>query len=117
MLAKTRRRWFQFSLRGLLLLILVVAALLWAVNKARQQSIAVAELGKMSCRVLYDHAESGWPAAMERLRKLMGEDEPRTATIVYARGLGITDAALTQIGALTQLQAPYLAGSEVSDAG
>jgi len=49
-----KRRWLRFSLRSLMLLVLVLAvALGWAVHKARQQGIAVSALKEMGCIVRF----------------------------------------------------------------
>ena len=46
---KSRRRWFSFSLRSLMLLVVVIAIpLAWKVNRARNQRIVVAELEKLN---------------------------------------------------------------------
>jgi hypothetical protein len=52
---KSRRRWAAFSVRGLLLLVLLVALWLgWAVHKAREQRAAVQAVGKFGGFVRYD---------------------------------------------------------------
>ena len=58
---KPKRRWLQFSVRGLLLLMLVVAVPLgWAMDKVRHQRDAVSALEKMGCDVEYRW--DTWPA-------------------------------------------------------
>src|SRR5438132_1461123 len=112
-----RRRWLRFSLRSLFLLTLVLAAFLaWMTYKARQQGIAVAALKEMGCNIAYDYADDRSPTVLERLRKLLGEEEPRSITGVSG-SLAITDAALVHIGRLTQLQGLDLQGARVTDAG
>ena len=53
---KSRRRWFRFSLRSMLLLVVVIAIpLAWKVNRARNQRAVVAELRKLNAQIDYYH--------------------------------------------------------------
>ena len=53
---KPARRWLRFSLRSMLLLVLVIAIPLgWKVNRSRNQRIVVAELRKLNARIIYDY--------------------------------------------------------------
>ena len=53
---KPARRWFRFSLKSLLLLVVVIAVpLAWKVNRARNQRVVVAELQKLNARIIYDY--------------------------------------------------------------
>ncbi len=116
---KPRRRWLRFSLRSLFLLIVVIAVSLgWTLYKVRQQGIAVAELKKMGCLVTYDNADWGSPTVLERLRKLLGEDESRSVVRVRVEmEKTFTDAGLVHLRALTQLQYLALDGTQVTDGG
>jgi hypothetical protein len=112
-LDKPKRRWLRFSLRSLLLLVLVVAvSLAWAIHKARQQGIAVAALKEMGCFVNYDNAGSGSPA--EWLRKLLGED---SRSVTFVNATQVTDAGLVHLGGLTHLRVLDLCGAPVTDSG
>ena len=54
--ARPKRRWFQYSLRTLLILTTVVAALFaWWSHKARRQKLAVEALQRAGALVVYDH--------------------------------------------------------------
>ena len=49
-ISKARRRWLQFSLRGLLLLMAVLAVSLgWTMHKVRRQRLAIGALEEMGC--------------------------------------------------------------------
>lgn len=115
------RRWFRFSLRSLFLLTIVAGLLLWTVNKAREQGIAVAALKGMGCTFSYGNPDPGgapYPLThLERLRKLLGEDEPRSVTKVIGFKSQITDAGLVRLQGMTQLQWLELQYTQVTDAG
>src|SRR5712671_2429807 len=92
---KPRRRWLRFSLRSLLLLVLVIAvSLAWAIHKAREQGIAVAALRKMGCNVGFEDAQN---TLLERLRKLLGEKDSGSVRTVIGSGSQMTDAGLAQL--------------------
>jgi hypothetical protein len=111
------RRWLRFSLRSLFLLVLVIGvSLAWTIYKAREQGIAVAALKEMGWLVEYDNSPRP-PTVLERMRKLLGEDESRSVTMVNGRWSEITDAGLAHLEGLTQLQSLYLNETQVTDAG
>ena len=119
---KPRHRFFRFSLRGLLVLILVVAiALAWAIRKAREQGNAVAALEKVGCQIEYDWIESEYRGRsltmLERLRMLLGDDKPMSVTEVKAHMSKITDADLVHFEGLDHLQTLWLDGMPITDAG
>ena len=119
---KPRRRWLRFSLRSLFLLIVVIAVSLgWTLYKVRQQGIAVAALREMGCSFTYgnpDPSGSPYPSTvLERLRKLLGEDEPRSVTCVQGHSSQITDAGLVHVRGLTRLEILFLNNTQVTDAG
>jgi hypothetical protein len=120
-----KRRWLQFSVRGLFLLVLVFALplgwLAWAMNTIRQERLAVAALRNMDCKVSAPYNTQGSLTILERLRKLLGEDQFRNATQVsgtyWYTHSKITDGGLVHLQGLTQLQQLYLHGTQVTDAG
>ena len=59
--ANPKRRWLQFSLRGLLLLMVVIAVPLGWRHRVRQQRDAVAALEKAGCFVGYENGNSETP--------------------------------------------------------
>jgi hypothetical protein len=102
-----------------MLLIAVIAVATWTVNKAKQQGIAVAALGKMGCSVGYDVSNGGSPTLLGWLRKLLGEEVAWNATSVSCGGKSshVTDEGLVQLQGLTQLYSLDLADTQVTDAG
>ena len=53
---KSRRSWLRFSLRSMMLLVVVIAVpMAWKVNRARNQRVVVAELRKLSAGIIYDY--------------------------------------------------------------
>jgi len=115
---KPRRRWLSFSLRSFFLLVLVIAVSLgWAIHKVREQGVAVAALRKMGCTVgLYADPNTS-PTILERLRKLLGEHDFRSITLVSGGRSQITDAGLENLQVLTELQLLFLDKTQVTDAG
>ena len=135
---KPRLRWFQYSLRSLLLVMLLASiAMSWVavrMQKARKQKEAVEEIKKSRGWVEY-HPGPAW------LRNLLGED--CFATVVHVslhsqitdagflkhlkgltqlqqldlNGTPVTDASLEHLKGLTQLQQLDLGGAQVTDAG
>jgi len=116
---KPKRRWLRFSLRSLLLLILVIALSLgWMIHKVREQGIAVAALREMGCDVHHEYADpSGSPTVLEWLRKLLGEAESRSVNEVIGERSQITDAGLRHLVGMSELNHLNLSFTQVSDAG
>ena len=94
-----RRRYLRFSVRVMVLLVLLIASpLAWMVNKARQQRMAVAALETLGCSIYYDHyretVNDQPPVVRGWIGKLLGRDMLQTVHIVDARGSKIADAGL-----------------------
>ena len=104
-----------------MLLVVVIGVLLgWMIHKAREQGIAVAALKEKGCLVSegFDNAPL---TAVERLRKLLGEHEPKNVRLV-SRGAYkslplIDDACMARLPGLPQLQCLFFDGTQVTDAG
>src|SRR5262245_8649773 len=94
---KPRRRWLRFSLRSLLLLVLVVAVSLFAYIKLRQQGIAVAALKPLGCKFEYQPAARGWGTVLEGLRQLVSEDDFGTVVGIDGTYSQFTDAEMVHI--------------------
>jgi|SRR6185295_10831747 len=114
------RRWLRFSLRSLLLLVLVLAvSFAWMIHKAKEQGIAVAALTKMGCQceVAYDKAGNRPATVLEWFRWVVGEEEPRSVNWVRCSGSQITDTDLVHLNGLSRLKVLNLEGSHITDAG
>ena len=113
---KPKLRWFQFSLRTLLVFVTLCAVpCSWLgvkMQKARQQrkaARAIEELG----------GEVGWsePSGPAWLRSLLGDDVFRHVDSVDAFVSDVDDAALENLKALNQVEYLGLVVSPVTDAG
>jgi len=110
------QRWLRFSVRGLLLLVFLIAVTLtWTIDRVRQQGIAVVALKKTGCEIFF--AISRPPTAMESLRGLLGEAYPQDASQLYGEPSHITDADLVHLRSLTCLKHLNLIQTQVSDVG
>jgi Leucine-rich repeat (LRR) protein len=116
--AKPKRRWLQFSLRTLLVLMLVCGcALGWLrheVQRARAQREAAKPLEELGGDVVYNRV--GGPVAYW-LGQLLGEDLDFEPTMVSLDGTPVTDAGLTHLKGLPQLRTLILSHSKITDAG
>ena len=134
-----RRRFLRFSLRAMLLLVLVFAIVLgWALHEVREQGTAVAALRTIGCEINFSEGDS--LTSLERLRTWFGENEPMDVTQVLAWGqmtdveIGllqefprldelylfdtqVTDAGLAKLNGLTELTYLCLEGTQITDAG
>lgn len=92
----TRRRWFQFRLRTLLIAVLVLSLpLSWLavrMDRARRQREAVEAIRALGGQVVYDWQSTPWggPAKWPRypawLRNLLGEDFfQRVVTVIFGK--------------------------------
>jgi hypothetical protein len=119
-----RRRWLQYSLRTLMVLIVVFGCglgwLAHEVHQARQQREALKAIALRHPWVSY--APNGSSSTIETglawLRRLVGEEELfKTLIEVGFVGHQTTDAGLVHLKGLTQLRRLYLGDNDVSDAG
>ena len=115
---KYKRRWLQFTLRGLLLLTAVIAMPLgWMMHNVRQQKIAVEALKKRpGCMVLYGVVPGESSGFVEWLRNEYGEYTFRKVIEVVC-GLQTTDAELVHLRCLDQISKLMLGGTQITDAG
>jgi hypothetical protein len=124
-------RWrFQFSIRSLLVLVLVVAIpCSWVaveMKEAREQQAAVEEIKKLGGQVQFDYEvrQSGNPLLPPSappgptwLGGLLGEYFFATVVDVSYFGSSVSDAGLEDLKGLTQLQGLGLNHTPVTDAG
>lgn len=126
---KPKRRWLRFSLRTLLVFVVVLSVPLtwfaWRLEKARRQREAVEAILGLGGVVAYDYQvdESGeWiegaePTAPEWLRKLLGDDffcDVLCVDVFPAPKFGDDEAR--HLKGLTELEHLYLF-SQISDSG
>src|SRR5262249_53280739 len=123
-----RRSWrsyLRFSMRGLIVLAIVVgAALGWIVRQAQVQRDAVAAIEEAGGAVRYDwewdNGESlpgGKPWAPGWLVNLIGVDYfgHITAAVAHHMSAATSDAVMAQVGRLTRVQSLNLHDSSISD--
>ena len=112
---KPKLRWFQFSLRTLLIAVTLAAiACSWLgvkLQQKRREREAATEIENSGGMVIWSQ-----PAGLDWLRKMLGDDLFVHVECVYM-GTERTDAALENVKALNQLQELSLGESDVSDAG
>ena len=119
---KRRRRWLQFSLRTMLVLMLVFGAgfgwLAHQFHQTRAQQKAEMAIEELGGNVGYTPASGGMiRTAVARLGKLFGEDLSLDVTGVYLGGTQVNDAGLAHLQGMTQLRVLHLGDTQVSDAG
>ncbi len=123
--ASSHRRFYQFSLRALLLLVLVCAvACGWLKGKlirAEKQRAAVAEIARVHGLVLYDWQ---WPSTAdatgrvpEWLRARLGEDFFSDVHSVSVFGSRVTDQWLTHLEPLTEIRSVDFSITGITDEG
>jgi Leucine-rich repeat (LRR) protein len=126
--ARPWQRYLRFSIRGLIVLVLVIGAGLgWLVRSARIQRDAVAAIKNAGGIVYYDYAWEGTygnlglprkPWAPRWLVAVIGVDYFGQVTDVafINDDSTATDTVIAQVGRLTRLQRLSLYGSGISDA-
>jgi hypothetical protein len=124
---KRRRRWFQFSLRTLMLMMLLVGVgMTWLValkHQAERQRIAVETILKDGGFVTYDYQEHTLPSGVTTysdnatppgplwLRKPLGDDF--FVNVIGARI--VTQAGLDQLARLPRLQRLEISTAVITD--
>ncbi len=132
-LDKSLRDWFRFSVRGLLVLVLVLGVWLgWLVRRVKAQQEAVRTIQQAGGFVQYDWElyrgltiPGARPPAPDWLVKLIGIDyfgkvvvvRLNVTEIFHKPRLILSDATLTSLGALTHLESLALDGTSLDDAG
>ena len=119
---KPRRRWLQFSLRTLMVLMLVLGCgLAWfarEVQRAWAQRDAAVAIRKLGGRVENVAVSGGMiPTAVAWLGGLIDHDLSGYVDTVSLKGTRVSDAGLVHLQRLTQLTELYLSDTQVSDTG
>lgn len=116
--SRPERRWYQFSLRALLLVMLVVcfglAPVAYEQQKAIRQQAAVAAIQKLGGRVEYDPS---LPSRSAWQRILLGDDSYGNATGLDLSQTRVTDAELAHIRELPRLRWLAVSETKATDAG
>jgi hypothetical protein len=111
------RRYLRFTVRGLLVLVVVIGVWMgWLARSARIQREAVSAITRAGGSVTYDWEwrngtpiPAGKPWAPQWLVRLIGVDYFDHVTAAQLEGSwSAADAAIVQVGRLTQLQLLYL---------
>ena len=121
---KRKRRWFQFSLRTLMIVVVIVAIpCAWLgrkIERKRQEREAVAAIKKMGGLVGYDYQMAGAkPPGPDWLRNVLGENIfSEVASVSYYFGkANVTDTEAVQLRELAALQKLDLSDTSLTDAG
>jgi Leucine-rich repeat (LRR) protein len=122
---KRKRRWFQFSLRSLMIFTLICAIpCAWLgrkIEQKRREREAVQAIVELHGRVQYDYERAGAkPAGPDWLRNLLGENFFNEVEVVDCAGIKVTemtDAGLENLKSLPKLQVLLLEGTPVTDVG
>ena len=130
-LPKPRRRWYQFTLRTLLIAVTVAGCGLgwlgFKIRAAREQQAAIAVIYELGGRTLYadefDADGNYVPCAAPELpgpqwlQGVLGADFYRSVQAAFLSQAPITDATLEKLQGLSQLRILWLDGTPLTDAG
>jgi predicted negative regulator of RcsB-dependent stress response len=119
---KPRRRWLQFSLRTLMVLMLTFGCgfgwLAYEAERMRAQRKAASAIEKLGGSVGYaDESDGRVRGAVAWMGKLFGEDLSGDVSSVILDGPSINDAALAHLRGLAQLRWLSLTNTRITDAG
>jgi len=134
---KPKRRWLQFSLRTLFVVVTVFCVWMGIIAKqARDQKQAVEMIRDMGGMVLYQYQVDQFqssrvilvtdkttdlpfprPPGPEWLRRIVGDEYFFTVASIYLDGPHFTDASLLVAGQLTDAKFLRLDNTQITDAG
>ena len=124
---KSRRRWFSFSLRSMMLLVVVIAIPLgWKVNRARNQRVVVAELQKLTVTdIAYDYQfvamkngrGKSLPPGPGWLIDLLGEEYFVEVVQIAVDDPQVTDETIALIARLPKIERVTLKSDRITDGG
>ena len=123
---KSARRWFRFSLRSLMLHMVVIAIpMAWKVNRARNQRAVVAELGKLNSQIMYDYQivngranRNLSPPGPKWLIDFLGKEYFVEVSQVTLRNLHVTNDTLALVARLPEVKSASCgSASGITDSG
>ena len=123
---KPKRRWYQYSLRSLFVLMtlfaLVCSWYAYEMQKAAKRRAAIAEIEKLGGEVqYYDPSDPATPGKPPRwfswLRQLHGDEHLGNAVGVFFWNTQTTDAGLEHLKDLPKLSLLYLRSTQITNAG
>jgi Leucine-rich repeat (LRR) protein len=121
---KHKRRWFQFSLRTLMIVTMICAiGSAWLgkkIERKRYEQEAVEAIVSSGGQVLYDYemVKGGTPPGPAWLRKLLGKNLFSEVVLVNLIGRGqASDSGLVVLDRFPQLQELDLLNTKITDAG
>jgi hypothetical protein len=120
-----KRRWYQYSLRSLLVFVVICAVLCgWLgknIEKKKKERELVEEIAKSGGVVLYDYEKitGAQPSGPAWLRRLLGENFFNAVESVTfgSKQTKVSEAELMSLEELTELQELRLSDTDVTDAG
>ena len=117
MIAPSKRRWYQFSLRTLLaVMALASVASAWLAherNEVRRRAEIIATIEKLGGFVMCDERR---PFRPRWLGPLLGDKSPGEVAVVSLEN-DITDADMYLLDGLTEVEGLYLDNCRITDAG
>ncbi|MCH7728516.1 MAG: PD40 domain-containing protein, partial [Planctomycetes bacterium] len=119
---KRKRRWFRFSLRTLLIVVVILGiGFAWVAFKFQQvweQRKVVAEIEKVGGESYFCYElRAGTSPGPAWLKEILGEDFFATVVHVYLYDKKATDDTLANIAKLTELETLIISNIAVSDVG
>jgi len=124
-----KRRWLQFSLRTLLLVVLVASlGLSWlavSMQRAKRQADALAAVRQTGAAIWFAHelkpsggiAPGAEPPGPRWLRRLLGDDLFIRVHSIDFKDVSVDDAGLEPLGRIFSLERLFLRDAHVTDAG
>ena len=122
---KPRRRWLQFSLRTMILIMLLIGCGLgWFAHERKQArdqrkaAMEIKQLGGVAMQCGRYEPQNGWKSRVPSwLKRILGDDVFLTISYVSLRKSKATDKDLVRLRAFPQLKELDLSESHITDAG
>jgi hypothetical protein len=116
---KPTRRWYQFSLKTLLVVLTLLCLgpggyVAYEQAKARRQKVAVGVIEELGGSVEYDQTV---PARSAMVRQILGDESFGNVNTVSLGWRQVSDADLVHLAEITKLKTLWLGQTDVTDAG